>query len=168
MNHQSNPIQAVFGDSFFLKHRIYIALGIGSVLANICLVFADLILFWMEIAFLIYHVSSTSNMNFITANFVFPVRLWLSKLKIQDHTENVVWLQAKICIRINFKTIRSFVSGLILFSILIFYLSERIEKRTQLFLFQKFRARFDKSIKLFNDHAPVQQEFLDYVYNDED
>ena len=75
---------------------------------------------------------------------------------------------AKMCIRIYFKTIRSFVSGLILFSILIFYLSERIEKRTQLFLFQKFRARFDKSIKLFNDHAPVQQEFLDYVYNDED
>ena len=98
MNHQRNPIQAVFGDSFFLKHRIYIALGIGSILANICLVFADLILFWMEIAFLVYHVSSTSKMNFITANFVFPFRLWLSKLKIQDRIENVAWLQAKMCI----------------------------------------------------------------------
>ena len=60
----------------------------------------------------------------------------------------------------------SFVSILILCSILIFYLSEWIEKRSQLFLFKKFKARFDKSIKLFNDHAPVQQEFLEYLYND--
>ena len=62
-----------------------------------------------------------------------------------------------------FKSHRSFVIGLIVFSILIFFLSEKIEKRTQLFLFQKFKARFDKSIKLFNDHAPVQQEYLDYL-----
>ena len=76
MNHERNPIQAVFGNTLFLKYRIYIALGIGSMLANICLVFADLILFWMEIAFLIYHVAATSKMSFIAANFVFPISLW--------------------------------------------------------------------------------------------
>ena len=78
MKSQSNHIQAVFGDSFFLKHRIYIVLGIGSVFSNICLVFADFILFWMEISFLVYHVAETSDMNYKTANFVFPVRQWLS------------------------------------------------------------------------------------------
>ena len=159
MNPKRKPIQAVFGDSFFLNYRIYISLGLGSMLANVCLVFADLILFWMEIAFLIYHISATNTMNFMTANFVFPIRQQFSNFysKLLKSTS--------IHFRTNLKTLLSFVSILILFSILIFYLSEWIEKRSQLFLFKKFKARFDKSIKLFNDHAPVQQEFLEYLYD---
>ena len=78
MNLLRKPIQAVFGDSFFLRYRIYIILGMGSMLANICLLFADFILFWMEIAFLIYHISATSTINFMTANFIFPIRKWFN------------------------------------------------------------------------------------------
>ena len=74
MNHKRKPIQEIFGESVFLRYRIYIVLGIGSVLTNIFLAFADLVLFWMEISFLVYHVSVTSDMKWITANFIFPVR----------------------------------------------------------------------------------------------
>ena len=57
MNHKSKPIQAVFGKSVFLRYRIYVVLGVGSVLINIFLSFIDLILFLMNGIMLFTHLS---------------------------------------------------------------------------------------------------------------
>ena len=125
------PIQAALKNNIFLSHRLYAVIGIFSLLGNIILLFTDFTLFWMEIAFLIYHISISnpdkSHSGFISDNFIFP---------------------------------GCFISFLFATSVGIFFLSIIVEKKLQSFLFDKFKSRMDKSHES-SHHQPIQQLDVD-------
>ena len=125
------PIQAALKNNIFLSHRLYAVIGIISLLGNIILLFADLTLFWMEISFLICHISISdkdrSHSAFMVDNFIFP---------------------------------GCFISFLFATSVGIFFLSIIVEKKLQSFLFDKFKSRMDKSHDSVH-HQPIQQLDVD-------
>jgi len=125
------PIQAALKNNIFLSHRLYAVIGIFSLLGNIILLFTDFTLFWMEISFLIYHISISnpdkSHSGFISDNFIFP---------------------------------GCFISFLFATSVGIFFLSIIVEKKLQSFLFDKFKSRMDKSHESIH-HQPIQQLDVD-------
>ena len=133
------PIQAALKNNIFLSHRLYAVIGIFSLLGNIILLIADFTLFWMETSFLIYHISITN--------------------EEQSHRD---------FISDNFIFPGCYISSLFLTSVGIFYLSIILEKKLQSFLFDKFKAKMDKSHES-NHHQPIDQldlcvdEFRDFV-----
>ena len=120
MNRKSKPIQAVFGESVFLRYRIYIVLGVGSVIIIIFLSFADLILYLMNGFMITTHFSESVGLEKVRIvcviarkEFEFIYRNQITKAEFENYLKRYYFLDTYpdidlLCKRMDRKTIAAY------------------------------------------------------------